>query len=261
MFIEKNENGLVYMSSDILGTRNAFTTRFGGVSTGIFESLNLGSKTGDPQVNVAENYRRVCALMGAGVDDCVVTKQIHSNTVRIVGKDDRHICGEDIPYEADGIVTDVKGLPLLCFTADCTPVLMCDTVNSVAAAVHCGWRGSCGDIINVAVEAMLKLGAERKNIKVAMGPAIGACCFETDRDVPDAVDAWIGPGSGTWRQREDGKYLVDLRKANLIRLTQIGIPEENADISTECTSCLHEKYWSHRYTHGRRGVQCAAIVL
>lgn len=261
MFQEKNENGLIYMSSDLLGAKNAFTTRFGGVSTGIFESLNLGSNIGDPQTNVAENYRRVCALLGVGPDGCAVTKQVHGNNIKIIGEKDRHICGERTPYEADGIVTAVKGLPLLCFTADCTPVLLCDAVHSVAAAVHCGWRGSVADIITNAIEAMCSLGAEKQDIRVALGPAIGGCCFETDWDVPEAVDRWLGEGNGCWKRREDGKYLVDLRAANALRLAQLGIPRSNVDISEECTSCSHDKYWSHRYTHGKRGVQCAGIVL
>lgn len=261
MFQENNKDGLIYMSSDLLGAKNAFTTRYGGVSTGIFASLNLGSNIGDPQENVAENYRRVCALMGAGINDCAVTKQVHGSTVRTVTEADRHVCGENVPYEADGLVTAVKGLPLLCFTADCTPVLLCDPVHSVAAAVHCGWRGSCRDILGEAVKAMCALGAAEKDIRAAMGPAIGGCCFETDEDVPRAVDAWIGQDNGCWHRRPDGKYLVDLRRANALRLGQLGVPAENIDISEECTMCSHDKYWSHRYTRGKRGVQCSAVVL
>lgn len=260
MFKEINENGLVYMSSDIIGVKNIFTTRYGGVSSGIYESLNLGSNIGDPQVNVAENYRRVCSVMGAGVNDCVVTKQVHSNVVRTVDFSDRHPVGADVPYEADGLVTAEPGLPLMCFTADCTPVLLYDA-SGVAAAVHCGWRGSCGDIIAVAVRKMCELGASACSIKVAMGPAIGGCCFETDADVPEAVDAWLGGDYGVWKKRDDGKFLVDLRAANAVRLGQLGVPAENIDISPECTYCLHNKYWSHRYTRGKRGVQCASIVL
>ena len=81
MFTEKNENGLIYMTSDRIGTRHAFTTRYGGVSVGEFYSLNLGSNRGDDPEAVRENYRRVCALMGAGIDECAVTKQVHGNAV------------------------------------------------------------------------------------------------------------------------------------------------------------------------------------
>ncbi len=261
-FIENNENGLVYMSSSVIAARHAFTTRFGGVSEGIFSSLNLGSNRGDDPAAVRENYRRVCALMGAGIDGAAVTKQVHGSVVRSVTEKDRHVCMSRVPYEADGLVTAVRGLPLLCFTADCVPALLCDGSAGVIAAVHCGWRSSVGDILNNAVEAMCALGAERERICCALGPAIGACCFETDDDVPEAITRWLGGGTeGIFARRADGKTLVDLRAANKRRLLQLGVPERNIDVSDECTYCSHEKYWSHRYTKGQRGSQAAAIVL
>ena len=261
-FIENNENGLVYMSSTLIGARHAFTTRFGGVSTGIFSSLNLGSNRGDDPEAVRENYRRVCALMGAGVDEAAVTRQVHGAVVRTVSAADRHVCLSAVPYEADGLVTAEKNLPLLCFTADCVPALLCDAEAGVIAAVHCGWRGSVGDILKNAVEAMCALGAKPASICAALGPAIGKCCFETDDDVPQAVEAYLGgDAEGLFVRRADGKTLVDLRGANKRRLVQLGLREEHVDISEECTFCSHDKYWSHRYTRGRRGSQAAAIVL
>ncbi len=261
-FIENNENGLVYMSSTLIGARHAFTTRFGGVSTGIFSSLNLGSNRGDAPEAVRENYRRVCALMGAGVDEAAVTRQVHGAVVRTVSAADRHVCLSAVPYEADGLVTAEKNLPLLCFTADCVPALLCDAEAGVIAAVHCGWRGSVGDILKNAVEAMCALGAKPASICAALGPAIGKCCFETDDDVPQAVEAYLGgDAEGLFVRRADGKTLVDLRGANKRRLVQLGLREEHVDVSEECTFCSHDRYWSHRYTRGRRGSQAAAIVL
>lgn len=261
-FIENNKDGLIYMSSDKIGARHAFTTRYGGVSRGGFYSLNLGSNRGDEPEAVRENYRRVCALMGVGIDDCALTRQVHGNEVRIVTEKDRHVCMSKTPYEADGIVTAVKGLPIMCFVADCVPALLWDGKNSVAAAVHCGWRSSVADILGVTLEKMLSLGAEKEHIYCAMGAAIGKCCFETDDDVPEAVSAYLGGETeGLFTKRADGKTMVDLRGANRRRLIQLGIPAENIDISEECTMCSHEKYWSHRYTKGDRGSQAAVIVL
>ena len=262
MFIENRENELVYMTSSVIGARHAFTTRFGGVSEGIYASLNLGSNRGDDPAAVRENYRRVCALMGAGVDEAAVTKQVHGSAVRTVTEEDRHVCLSAVPYEADGLVTAVRGLPLMCFTADCVPALLCESGAGVIAAVHCGWRSSVGDILKNAVEAMEALGAGREKICCALGPAIGRCCFETDDDVPDAVTAYLGGDTaGLFVRRADGKTLVDLRAANARRLLQLGLRAENIDVSKECTVCRHDKYWSHRYTKGRRGSQAAAIVL
>ena len=262
MFVEKEENGLIYMTSTLLPARHSFTTRYGGVSTGHLSSLNLLANKGDDPENVRENYRRVCALMGAGIDDCAVTRQVHGNVVKTVTAADRHVCLSPVPYEADGVVTATVGMPVMCFTADCVPVLLCDGENRVAAAVHCGWRSSVGDILKNAVEQMERLGAARETICAAIGPAIGACCFETDDDVPQAVTAWLaGDTAGLFRKRDDGKTLVDLRGANARRLLQLGLAPEKIDISDECTVCSHEKYWSHRYAKGMRGGQAAVIVL
>lgn len=262
MFKEINNSGLILMQSDKITARHGFTTRFGGVSRGELASLNLGSNRGDDPEAVRENYRRLSAAFGVGIDDCAVTRQVHGKEVRIVTEKDRHVCLSPVPYEADGIVTNVKGLPIICFVADCVPVLMHDGVNSVAAAVHCGWRSSVADILGEAVEKMVSLGAEREHICAAMGAAIGKCCFETDGDVPAAIDAYIGADAdGCYTRRSDGKYMVDLRLANKKRLLQLGLREGNIDLSEECTFCSHDKYWSHRYTKGMRGSQAALIVL
>ena len=262
MFIEKKNSDLIYMASTVLPARHAFFTRCGGVSEGPFASLNFGSKLGDEPAHVRENYRRAAALMGAGVDDCAVTKQVHGNVVRIVTAADKHVCMSPVPYEADGIVTAERGLPLFCFTADCVPALLLDPENRVAGAIHCGWRSSVADILGVAIEQMERLGARRESLRAALGPAIGACCFETDDDVPEAVSRYLGGDTaGLFVRRPDGKTLVDLRGANRRRLLQLGLSEEHIDLSEECTVCSHDKYWSHRYTKGKRGSQAACIVL
>ena len=261
-FIERNENGLVYMTSTVIPARHAFTTRFGGVSTGHLASLNLIDGRGDEPENIRENFRRAAALLGAGVDDCAVTKQVHGTAVRIVDGRDRHVCMSEVPYEADGIATATKGLPLFCFTADCVPVLLCGKDGKAAAAVHCGWRSSVGDILGEALRQLEKLGAAPEELCAAIGPSIGRCCFETDDDVPEAITAWLGGDTGgLFVRRADGKTMVDLRGANARRLRQLGVPAERIDVSEECTFCSHYKYWSHRYTKGQRGGQAACIVL
>ncbi len=262
MFIEENQNGLIYMRSSLIAAKHAFTTRFGGVSGGEFATLNLGSNRGDDPEAVRENYRRVCALFGVDENGACVTNQVHKNDVRVVTGADRHICLGPVPYEADGLVTAEKSLPIFCFTADCVPVLLWDREGRAIGAVHCGWRSSVGDILNNALEAMGSLGAEPSAIRAAIGPAIGSCCFETDNDVPEAITAWLkGDTEGLFTKRADGKTLVDLRGANARRLMQLGVPAEDIDVSDECTFCSHDKYWSHRYTRGRRGSQASVIML
>ena len=260
--ITKKQGQLEYLTAEGISVPHGFTTRYGGVSQGDFASLNLGANRGDDPVAVRENYRRLCALMGVGIDDMAVTKQVHGNVVRIVTEKDRHVCMGAVPYEADGIVTKVKGLPILCMVADCVPVLLWDGEHGVAGAIHCGWRSSVTDILKNALEQMESLGAEPACTCAAIGPSIGACCFETDDDVPRAIETYLsGDTAGLFTRRPDGKTLVDLRAANARRLLQLGLSPEHIDISHECTMCSHDKYWSHRYTKGRRGSQGAVIVL
>ncbi len=261
-FIEEKHNEIIYMRSDKLKAHHGFLTRFGGVSEGAYASLNLGSNRGDVPERVRENYRRAAELAGASVDGCVVTNQVHKNQVRIVTSEDKHICMSGVPYEADGIVTGEKNLPVFCFTADCVPVLLWDEENKAVGAIHCGWRSSVGDILKNAVEQMEVLGAKPEKIHAAVGPAIGFCCFETGDEVPQAVSRYLnGDTEGIFRKKDNGKTLVDLREANRRRLVSLGLKDENIDISDECTMCCHEKYWSHRYTKGVRGSQAAFITL
>lgn len=252
------------MTSSVIPAFHAFSTRYGGVSTGEFSTMNFGAARGDDPEAVRENYRRWCALFGTDSAGCCVTKQVHENVIRIVSGTDRHVPLSDTPYEADGLVTGEKNLPIFCFTADCVPVLLYDIRGNAAGAVHCGWKSSVKDILKNAVEAMCSLGSEPENICAAIGPSIGKCCFETDRDVPDAVERYLsGETEGLWTYN-GMKYYVDLREANARRLEQLGIKRENIDLSEECTVCSHEKYWSARYTakhHLMRGSLCAGIVL
>lgn len=262
-FIEHNENGVVFMTAPNIKARHAFTTRYGGVSGGIWASLNLGEHRGDDPENVRENYRRVKEATGIDTDRLVFTRQVHGREVRVATQADIHTLMTPVPYEADGLVTNIPGLPITCFIADCVPLLMHDEKNGVIAAVHCGWRSTVQDIMAAAVEKMVSLGAEPGEIQAAVGESIGACCFEVGPEVPEAVRALLpGAHEGVIRQgKAPDKFYVDLREAIRRRLTQLGVPAEHIAVSDECTVCQHNKYWSHRATQGRRGHQAAMIEL
>lgn len=262
MFTDKSHKDCIYRVSDKLAARHAFTTRIGGVSEGVYGSWNLGENRGDEPERVRENYRLAGELFGCSPDGFVVTKQVHETTVLTVGEADRHTLGTPVPYTADGLVTNVPGLPLMIYIADCVPVLMHDEEAGVIAAVHCGWKSSVRDILSVAVAKMCSLGAEPGRIRCAVGACIGACCFECGDEVVSAVTDYLGgdterlftPGS-------EGKTFVDLRGANLRRLLQLGLERGNIDVSDECTKCMPQKYWSHRATNGVRGSMAAVIML
>jgi len=263
-FTERNVKGVTFMTADTISACHGFTTRLGGVSEGIFASMNLSTSRGDDEWRVRENYRRLGEATGIDVKRMAFTRQVHKTDVRVATMEDIHELYTDVPYEADGLVTNVPGLALICFTADCVPVLLHDEAHGVIAAVHCGWRSSVGDILGETLRAMCALGAEASKVHAAIGPAIGYCCFQVGGEVIEAAREYLGGDiEGLYRtdESEEGKFFLDLRGCNARRLVQLGLKEENIAVSDECTRCSHEKYWSHRYTRGERGSQGALIVL
>ena len=262
MFTEKTRDSRVYLVSDRIGVKHGFTTRYGGVSTGIYSSLNVGENRGDDPACVRENYARVGKILGVGPDDFATTRQIHEATVRVADNGDRRKVFDPVPYDADGLVTNVPGLPMMIYIADCIPVLLCDDRHGVIGAVHCGWRSSVADILKNAVEEMCRLGAKPECIGAAIGPGIGWDHFEVGPEVVDAARRYLGGDiSDLVRKNENGKDMLDLKRVNARRLIQLGLREDHIDISQECTMCKPEKYWSHRVTGGQRGSQCAVIML
>lgn len=266
-FYDKKVNGLTLHVSTLLeelGVPHAFTTRYGGVSTEVFNSLNLGLGRGDDPERVRENYRRVCEALGIEMGKLVLSSQIHKDTVRRVTLDDvGKGLDRKIDYNADGLTTNVPGLTLTTFGADCLTILLYDPVKKAAANVHAGWRGTALGIIDRAVERMeTEYGSRASNLVAAIGPGISRCCFETQWEVPEAMSAAIGEEASEFVvELGEGKYKVDLKGINALRLRRKGVLATKIDISPDCTMCAHEKYWSHRYTQGERGSQAALISL
>lgn len=248
----------MYTVSPILSFTHAFTDRFGGVSEGIFASLNLGENLGDEEKSVRENYRRLFDALG--IEKFVSANQVHSNTVLTVTEKDARELFSPGQCAGDALVTDRKGLALMVKTADCVPILMEDAENGVIAAVHAGWRGTAAKIAANAVEAMTSLGARAENIRAAIGPAIEQECFQVGPEVAEALSD-AGCASRCRPDAAEGRFLADLKGANRDILLMSGVKSENIWLSPACTRCQHEKYWSHRYTNGKRGVQVSIIVM
>ncbi len=262
MFKEIHKGGLVCMTAPNISVTHAFTTRFGGVSGGIYASLNLGENRGDEPENVRENYRRLKAALG--LDRLCFTRQIHETAVRYVTSADAREPFDPLPYACDGLVTDEPGLGLIIFTADCIPLLFHDPVRKIIAASHAGWRGTVADIAGKTVEAMARLGSDPADIRAAIGPGISRCCFETGPEVPEAVMAVLGKEGREYIDDPGGdedKFFVDLKGVNRALLIRAGVRSENIAVSDECTVCKSEKYWSHRATRGERGSQASVIAL
>lgn len=253
---------LEYLASPLLDTPHGFSTRLGGVSQGHLASLNLGCHRGDSAEDLRENYRRFCAAVGVDGERVVMTNQVHGTVVRPVTQADvKPELLAETAFEADGLVTDVPGVTLVVFTADCIPILLFDPVCRVAAAVHAGWRGTAGAIAAEAVKAMEAYGCKAPDICAAIGPGIGPCCFETDADVPAAMEERLGALAGPCVSKMGEKWRVDLKGINRAVLLAAGLEADHVDVSEECTCCHPEKYWSHRYTRGLRGSQAAMIMV
>ncbi len=252
-----------YRASCLLDVPHGFSTRLGGVSGGHLASLNLGCHRGDTEENLRENYRRFCAATGTDAGRIVMTNQVHGAQVRVVTEDDvKPDLLAPTPFEADGLVTDVPGITLVIYSADCIPVLLFDPVRRVVGACHSGWRGTAAAIAAVGVRTMTeRYGCRPEDLRAAIGPGIGGCCFETDGDVPQAMEAQLGGLAGPYIQRAGEKYHVDLKAIDRAILLDAGLTEDHIDVSGECTCCLHETYWSYRRTHAVRGSQAAVIML
>ena len=251
--------GAAYLTAPNIAARHAFSTRLGGVSTGVLESLNLSVRRGDTPENVRENWRRLGAAAGLDLTRAVYARQIHSADVRIAHAADAQPPEREPRFACDGFVTNEPGVPLAVFMADCLPVLLHDPAAGVIGAVHCGWRSSVADILGVTVEKMCALGAEPGSICAAMGASIGRCCFETDDDVPEALRAALGHEAEPYMVWNGSKWHIDLKVVNGLWLQKAGVTA--IDICGDCTACRPDLYWSHRKTGLQRGEQAALIAL
>ena len=258
--ITKKQGQLEYLVAEGIGVPHCFTTRYGGVSQGYLSSMNIGLHRGDDAKNVEENFRILADALGILPEDFVLTKQIHSDIVVKVGQVDRgkHMI-EGASPECDALITKDPGTALFVFTADCTPILFQDPVTGAVGAAHAGWKGTALGIAAKTVEAMVReFGCDPENIRAAIGPNISACCFETDRDVPDAMISALGEDAKAFITPKKDKYHVNLKEINALWLRRAGVKE--IEISDVCTACQHDRFWSHRVTRGQRGSQGAIIV-
>ena len=250
---------LEYLTAEGISVPHCFTTRLGGVSTGYLAGLNIGMHRGDEPENVAKNHALLADSLGYHVKNIVMAHQIHSDIVRVVTeKDCLGLDHHEYP-ECDGLVTNTPGLALVVFTADCTPILLHDPVTGAVGAVHAGWRGTAMDIAGKAVQTMVSaFGCDVQNIRAAIGPNIGFCCFEVGAEVPAAVVEMFGPAVEKYIRPVGEKYYVNLKEVNRYALTRAGVP--HIEVSEACTACEHNRFWSHRVTRGQRGSQGAIIV-
>lgn len=246
--------------------KHGFSTRLGGVSRGCYASLNLSFDRGDREEDVRENFRRIGEAIGVRCEDMVLSKQTHTTNVRVVTEADRGkgIVRDRDYTDVDGLVTDVPGICLVTSYADCVPLYFVDPVNKVIGLSHSGWRGTVGKIGKKTVEVMKNtFGSDPRDILAAVGPSVCMDCYEVSRDVIDKVKEAFA--EHLWEQlfyrKPDGKYQLDLWKANELIFREAGISEEHIAVTNVCTHCNSDILYSHRAAGNKRGNLCAFLAL
>lgn len=244
---------------------SAFTTRMGGVSRGKYASFNMSFTNGDIEKTVRENYNILFSALGLDPERAVLSHQTHTDNIRIVTERDigKGIAVQRDYKDVDGLITNLKDVPLVTQFADCVPLLFYDPKAEVIAASHAGWRGTAQEIGRKTVEKMVShFGSNPGDIKVAIAPSIGKCCYEVDDPVLKGFDHidYI-PQSAIFTPKENGRYMLDLWTANKLILENAGIKNENICVTDLCTCCNSQFFHSHRASGGNRGNLAAIIAI
>ncbi len=235
---------------------HGFLGRDGGVSRGVYTSLNLSYWVGDHPRSVDSNWHRARRLMPRGAR-FVQLRQVHGRKVNVVGS---VMHGEPRP-EGDGLVTRETGVVLCIFTADCVPVLLADAEEGVIGALHAGWRGTLAGIAGAGVRAMVRQGARANRIRALLGPSIGPCCYEVDAGLArrfarrfERSQAHIRPGNAAEKSH------MDLRGIVADQLAAAGLEGDAVRRIGPCTKCESERYFSRRAAGGATtGLQLSFI--
>lgn len=256
---------------------HGFSTRLGGVSEGIFESLNFASGRGDEPDNILENFKRMGVSLGdIPADDMVYAKQTHTaNVLHVTG---RHrgmgVTRERDFDDIDALVTDTPNVCLVAGFADCIPIFFADPVKKAIGLAHSGWRGTIADIAGATIRKMKEdFGSSPKDITAYIGPGICREHYEVSKDVADEFirvysekeknDPFPAKGSlnvVTPIPDSNDKYLLDLHHACFLNLIDSGVPAENIHLTDICTCCNPDLLFSHRFTARKRGGLCGFMM-
>lgn len=247
-----------------------FSTRLGGVSRGCYGESNFSYTRGDLREAVDENYRRVAQILGHGrtLDDFVSTYQTHTTNVRLVTEEDRGkgtVRQRDYT-DTDGLITDVPGVILVTYHADCTPLYFVDPVHRAIGLSHSGWKGTAGRMGQKTLEAMNRaFGTRPEDCICGIGPSICGDCYEIGEDVAQIFrDSFADTDllqKQILRAKGNGKYLLNLWQANRMILENAGVPSAQISVTDICTCCNPEYLFSHRKAHEKRGNLAAFLTL
>lgn len=238
--------------------RHGFSTRMGGVSRGHLSELNLSFTRGDDPESVRENFARIGKAIGFDVCSLVLSQQTHTTNVRLVTEEDRgRGFTKPLGYtDVDGLITDVPGLVLATFYADCVPLFFVDPVHRAIGLSHSGWKGTVNRMGRVTVERMREaFGTRPEELLAAVGPSICQDCYEVSKEVARAFGEEFSDQADErlLYQKENGKYQLNLWRANEIVLLEAGVRREHLAMTNICTCCNPDLLFSHRASQGKRG--------
>ena len=245
---------------------HGFSTRLGGVSKEHLYSMNLSFARGDREENVRENFQRIAHAVGFQAEKMVFTHQTHTTNVRKVTEEDwgKGFSKERDYSDVDGLITNVPQTVLTTFYADCVPSYLVDPVKKAIGLCHSGWRGTVGRISQVTIARMQEeYDSDPKDILAAVGPSICQNCYEVSGDVIEQFQDSFH--EKYWKelfyQKENGKYQLNLWKANEIILEEAGITKEHISVTDICTCCNPQLLYSHRASKGQRGNLAAFLMI
>lgn len=264
--VKKEE--LVYLSIPAFErtgmVKHCFTTRVGGVSQGIYNSLNTSLVKEDSEENVRRNLELLCSEIDIDYTKLVLSKQTHEDNIRVVTEEDigKGITVSSDIENTDGLMTNIPGIPLITFYADCVPLFFLDTKQRAIAVTHSGWKGTVLKIGAKTIKQMTEVyGTMPKDCLVGIGPSIEMDCFEVGPEVAQE----FRNASINWAEfiKPFGydKFKIDLWEVNKQMLIEAGIPEENITISGYCTKCNEDLFFSYRRDKGRTGSLSAIMEL
>lgn len=247
--------------------KNGFSTRMGGASTGKFSTMNFSYSRGDDPDHVLENFTRMAGAIGVERDRMVVSYQTHTTNLRRVTEDDlgKGVVRPRDYRDVDGLITNIPGVTLVTFYADCVPLYFVDPVKRAIGLSHSGWRGTVARMGQKTVEAMEReFGTDPGDLVACIGPSICRDCFEVGEEVVEAFSRAFAPEHHQAlfeRGVRPGKYQLDLWAANRIILQEAGVSQSRIHTTNICTRCNSDYLFSHRRSGEERGNLAAFLCL
>ena len=246
--------------------KHAFSTRMGGVSKGPYATMNFSFTRGDDPADVKENYRRMAEALEVDMNRMVLTWQTHTTNVRVVTEEDfgKGVVRDRDYRDVDGLVTNIPGVTLITFFADCVPLYFVDKKNHAIGLSHSGWRGTVNRMGQETLRVMAReFGTDPKDVTACVGPSICQDCYEVGPEVIEQFAKAFDEKhhDRLFYEKPNGKYQLNLWEANRIVLSEAGVPEENISVTDICTHCNPDLLFSHRRTAEKRGNLCAFLTL